>query len=172
MMQLFFMFPLAVLITCDSDITKETLFSLKHQMHKLEAAFQLQNAEIHELKAENKELKGRMEDLATENNELKDYLRLQLRAHQKRDEVESIGFSATLSSDVALGDNQIIVFDNVVTNNGNGYDFRLGQFTAPVTGLYAFSVTAMCVESETVINVAIMRDSQVIGVAFANGYFF
>lgn len=37
----------------------------------------------------------------------------------------------------------MIRFDNVITNLGNGYEPRIGHFTAPVKGIYMFSFTAM-----------------------------
>ncbi|XP_069120446.1 complement C1q tumor necrosis factor-related protein 7-like [Argopecten irradians] len=176
--QLVCMFAMTAPVTCDSDVTKDTLSSLQQQMQTLQVAFQSQNAEIHELKAENKELKveqqnqkERIDYITAENNELKDYLQLQLMTKQKRvsDDAAGIGFTTSMSSDAALGDHQIIMFDTILTNDGNGYDSRHGHFTAPVTGLYAFSVTVMCVGNESNLHVAIMKDGQRIGRVFANG---
>ena len=53
-----------------------------------------------------------------------------------------VAFFATLSSDIQhVGQNQLIVFDRVVTNVGNAYNPHVGVFTAPVTGIYGFSVS-------------------------------
>ncbi|XP_062610539.1 complement C1q tumor necrosis factor-related protein 6-like [Saccostrea cucullata] len=56
---------------------------------------------------------------------------------------QRIGFTACLSSSsgVSVGFHQTIPFDNVITNNGNGFDSRHGAFRAPVSGLYHFSIT-------------------------------
>ncbi|XP_069120452.1 cerebellin-1-like isoform X2 [Argopecten irradians] len=176
--QLVCMFAVTASVTCDSDVTKETLSSLQQQMQELQVAFQRQNAEIHELKGEHQMLKAeqqqqkeRIEYITAENNELKDYLQLQRITKQKRvsDDAAGIGFATSLLPNAALGDHQIILFDTVVTNDGNGYDPRNGQFTAPVTGLYAFSVTVMCVGNESTLHVAIMKDGQRIGRVYANG---
>ncbi|XP_060607038.1 uncharacterized protein LOC132759306 [Ruditapes philippinarum] len=42
-----------------------------------------------------------------------------------------------------LGQNQIIVFDQAVTNVGNAYSSQRGEFVAPVDGTYVFHVTMM-----------------------------
>ena len=42
-----------------------------------------------------------------------------------------------------LGKQQAVKYNQVVTNIGNGYDSRDGHFTAPVAGLYSFSLTGM-----------------------------
>jgi hypothetical protein len=41
------------------------------------------------------------------------------------------------------GVNQILVFDHVITNLGNSYNNHNGNFIAPVSGTYVFSVTVM-----------------------------
>ncbi|XP_069120450.1 cerebellin-3-like [Argopecten irradians] len=166
-------------VTCDTEVTKETFSSLQQQVQALQTAFLRQNAENQQLKdhfeTRIEELKEhfeeRIEDLTAENNELKDQWQLLPKTLQKRvsDAMPGIGFSATLSAHTALGVNQIIVFDTVVSNDGNGYDPHQGHFTAPITGLYAFSVTVMCYGSESYLHVAIIKDGHQIGVAFANG---
>jgi len=55
-----------------------------------------------------------------------------------------VAFLATLASHVLhAGQNQIIAFDRVVTNVGNAYNPHLGAFTAPVPGIYVFSVSLL-----------------------------
>ena len=55
-----------------------------------------------------------------------------------------IAFFATLSSpQLHVGVHQPVVFDNVITNIGNGYHSHVGTFIAPVSGTYVFSVTLM-----------------------------
>ncbi|XP_053372917.1 C1q-related factor-like [Mercenaria mercenaria] len=63
-----------------------------------------------------------------------------------REAVETeVAFYATHSHhDVQhLGQNQIIVFDQAVTNIGNAYNSHHGGFVAPVAGTYVFHVTMM-----------------------------
>jgi len=55
-----------------------------------------------------------------------------------------VAFLALLSSDLHHeGNNQPIVFDRVVTNVGNAYNPHVGSFTAPVSGIYVFSVSLL-----------------------------
>ncbi|KAL4233846.1 hypothetical protein ACF0H5_008522 [Mactra antiquata] len=59
-------------------------------------------------------------------------------------EVESpVAFFATIGNHHLehAGVNQVIVYDNIVTNVGNGYNKLIGVFTAPVDGIYVFSST-------------------------------
>lgn len=39
--------------------------------------------------------------------------------------------------------NEVVKFDKVWTNNGNGYDPSSGVFTAPMAGLYHFAAVVM-----------------------------
>lgn len=57
----------------------------------------------------------------------------------------AIGFSAMVSRDTSLGDNQAILYDRVLTNIGNGYNKWSGHFTAPMKGLYLFTCSVMAV---------------------------
>ena len=52
-------------------------------------------------------------------------------------------FSASRSQSKSLGPGEIILFDKVWTNVGNGYNPKTGKFTAPQSGLYQFSGTVM-----------------------------
>ena len=42
--------------------------------------------------------------------------------------------------ELKLGTGQTIIYNNILTNNGNGYDDRTGVFTWPVAGNYMFVV--------------------------------
>ena len=61
-----------------------------------------------------------------------------------------VAFLATLTSHVLhAGQNQIIAFDRVDTNVGNAYNPHLGAFTAPVSGIYVFSVSLLSYPGHT-----------------------
>jgi len=67
----------------------------------------------------------------------------QQRIRQARIETP-VAFFATLTSYIQhAGRNQTIVFDRVVTNVGNAYNSHVGVFTAPVSGIYVFSVSLL-----------------------------
>ncbi|XP_052814708.1 complement C1q tumor necrosis factor-related protein 3-like [Mya arenaria] len=53
----------------------------------------------------------------------------------------AVAFTAYLSNTLAtVGPHQHIVFDNVITNVGGGYNALQGHFTAPIRGVYVFHV--------------------------------
>jgi len=55
---------------------------------------------------------------------------------------DQIAFYATLTRDLnPTYAGQAIIFDKITTNLGGAYDGRSGTFTAPVNGVYVFSLT-------------------------------
>ncbi|XP_062591106.1 complement C1q subcomponent subunit B-like [Saccostrea cucullata] len=75
--------------------------------------------------------------------------------------ISAVGFSALLSKDATLGVKQIVKYDNVITNQGNGYDKWTGIFTAPTAGLYVFSCTIMAFD-RSAIHIEIVQDGRLI----------
>ncbi|KAK7092356.1 complement C1q tumor necrosis factor-related protein 3-like [Littorina saxatilis] len=58
----------------------------------------------------------------------------------------NVAFHARHSSDpFSVASQGTIVYDNVVTNIGDGYDIKSGIFTAPVSGTYVFFANCMAV---------------------------
>jgi hypothetical protein len=57
-------------------------------------------------------------------------------------------FSASRSKSKSLGPGEIILFDHIWTNVGNGYNLNTGKFTAPKGGLYQISGTIMSVSGK------------------------
>jgi len=49
-------------------------------------------------------------------------------------------FSAILTSSQSLSQNQVLIFDKILTSEGHGYDRHTGVFTAPLDGFYMFHV--------------------------------
>ncbi|VDI04908.1 Hypothetical predicted protein [Mytilus galloprovincialis] len=50
-----------------------------------------------------------------------------------------IAFSAALAHTVNLSQDQLVEYDKILTNIGNGFDSRHSHFIAPVKGVYIFS---------------------------------
>lgn len=59
---------------------------------------------------------------------------------EKGDE-SGTAFSGSLSSSAMFKGDEKILFDEVLTNEGEGYDPSTGEFTVPVSGKYIVSVT-------------------------------
>ncbi|XP_052683868.1 C1q-related factor-like [Crassostrea angulata] len=56
-----------------------------------------------------------------------------------------VSFSVTvnLNQIIKLKNGQIVKYNKILTNDGNGYDVRTGVFTCPVAGSYMFVVDSM-----------------------------
>ncbi|KAH3894278.1 hypothetical protein DPMN_018435 [Dreissena polymorpha] len=52
-----------------------------------------------------------------------------------------VAFSASLSSNTHFRSGETLIFENVLLNTGSGFDSRSGEFKAPSSGIYLFSVT-------------------------------
>ena len=79
-------------------------------------------------------------------------------------------FSAVRKGNASLSDDENsvnpgedITFDDIVTNIGNGMDPESGVFTAPVSGIYSFSLSAIqeFTSSEQLGIVQVLRDGEV-----------
>ena len=55
-----------------------------------------------------------------------------------------VSFSVNMKAkQLTLGGGQTVIYDEVLTNDGKGYDDRTGVFTSPVAGTYMFVVDAL-----------------------------
>uniref|UniRef100_A0A2C9L115 C1q domain-containing protein n=1 Tax=Biomphalaria glabrata TaxID=6526 RepID=A0A2C9L115_BIOGL len=63
----------------------------------------------------------------------------------------AVGFSSLLNLERPIATGERIIFDKVLTNVGNGYDPKSGNFTCPIRGLYSFSVGVLPMPNNLVI---------------------
>ncbi|XP_053397480.1 complement C1q tumor necrosis factor-related protein 3-like [Mercenaria mercenaria] len=83
---------------------------------------------------------------------------------------EPVAFFATLRKHmVNTGVHQVIPFENVITNVGNGYNPHAGDFRAPATGIYIFSVSLMTYHDSTSGDYAIRRNGTVVSSMYLRG---
>ena len=75
--------------------------------------------------------------------------------------IKKIAFHATLTHHLTLGQSQTVVFDHVITNNGNGYSSHSGLFTAPRDGTYYFTTSFLSKSGST--GLQMIRNAEVIG---------
>ncbi|XP_060591449.1 complement C1q-like protein 4 isoform X1 [Ruditapes philippinarum] len=68
-----------------------------------------------------------------------------------------VGFNARLSSTKTVNGENKVIFDTVITNQGEGYDSSTGIFTAPYTGLYFFSAH-VCNNGKSGVHYAIYQE--------------
>ncbi|VDH92408.1 Hypothetical predicted protein [Mytilus galloprovincialis] len=73
------------------------------------------------------------------------------------------------SNENSPGPHHTLIFNQVVSNIGNGYNQYTGIFTAPSTGVYVFSYTIMP-DSGAYIPVEIIKNAGVIGSSFTRPY--
>ena len=62
---------------------------------------------------------------------------------------EKVIFAAVRSSSGDIGSSEIITYDSLTTNMGNGMDSSTGKFTTPTSGLYMFTFSAVSANKNT-----------------------
>ena len=75
-------------------------------------------------------------------------------------------FSAYALGSTSYAPGATLIFENVVTNIGDGYDATTGEFTCPVEGTYSFSLSIIHDEQQ------LIGDIESEGVAYATAYTF
>lgn len=70
-----------------------------------------------------------------------------------------VAFHARLKPYVTLGSSQTVIFDQVITNIGNGYNQHTGHFTAPDDGIYFFACTFLRPHTGTQLHLQMVQNS-------------
>jgi hypothetical protein len=82
--------------------------------------------------------------------------------------ISKVAFSAILTTQLALGEHQIVEYDKVLTNIGNGYDSRHGHFTAPIKAVYLFSCSMMNIQAMSDVYLEIVKNGIRVAHLFAD----
>ena len=77
-----------------------------------------------------------------------------------------VAFSAKLTTDVNLGQDQTVAYNNVITNVGGAYDLNTGYFTSLVKGVYIFSASIFTLPDHQV-HLHMVRNGKVITSLFS-----
>ncbi|KAK6178137.1 hypothetical protein SNE40_012958 [Patella caerulea] len=129
------------------------------------------NKDLQKEVAARNELKGTMETYVSElhalqaivnsiQNGTKDVKRVSSTPLQAKITPE-VSFSAKLSYNRELQPLDTVVFDTIVTNNGDGYSSETGKFTTPVTGTYFLFSTILSGYNTKVETAIIVNDKEV-----------
>ncbi|XP_052765694.1 uncharacterized protein LOC128206972 [Mya arenaria] len=134
------------------EVFQKEINHLNGKIISLEGKYNDLNGAFKDLEGENKELRNELHvlkadksttaeepvqkdpDIALDNTSPRKGLLVPKRAANG----EIVAFHAKLHSSKCFQPHDIIVFDNVVTNNANAYDGSDGIFTAPISGTYVF----------------------------------
>ncbi|CAG2187994.1 C1QL [Mytilus edulis] len=81
-----------------------------------------------------------------------------------------IAFTASLSAAKSIGINEVVKFDKVWTNEGNGYHPNSGVFTAPKAGFYQISATIMSPNGKYFHSYLMKNNKQTVGMYPGRGH--
>nr|KAG5712157.1 hypothetical protein BaRGS_014507 [Batillaria attramentaria] len=127
--------------------------------------------ELQEEVNQRQELKGALETYVSELYDLKAMMRSLKNSTPTAEKYSSpnavaastpaISFSSKLSYNRELKPLDTVIFDTIVTNNGEGYNAETGKFTAPLPGTYLFFSTILSGYNTKVETALIINDKEV-----------
>ncbi|XP_071146058.1 uncharacterized protein [Mytilus edulis] len=147
----------------NSSVQSFILDTFKEEQHLLNISVQslILNTFKEEKKLLNKSLVNVIEDVKIKSDNLADKFTAKFNQLRK-DHSSPVLFKATsVQSDTNL-QGEILIFNTIVTNDGLGCDKNSGIFTAPVSGVYLFTVQ-ICPEIGAHLQVHIVANGDVIG---------
>lgn len=80
---------------------------------------------------------------------------------------QKTAFFVRLKKHLKLTTNEVVKFDTVQTNHGNGYDITTGIFTVPAAGVYEITVNFLSGSDSKFLELNLMKNQEVVGRAHA-----
>lgn len=122
------------------DKTIRTEIKMEEYMEKLDGALETIRVRKEEIDEIRNSIDKKLEEFMNQSDAKTKQAVADIQSVQEPSKTPTISFNAREAADTSPNKNQVIVFQSVIHNFGNAYDVTAGIFTAPVTGLYLFSV--------------------------------
>ncbi|XP_060606447.1 uncharacterized protein LOC132758768 [Ruditapes philippinarum] len=133
------------------NFEENMLSIMEHRKQEMKREFVKQNQQIGQM----------LDDYKKIREELKDKTAQLEKFAGNFTKTPTIAFNAYLMPGRVYGDGETVVFSEILLNEGYGYDKSTGIFTAPLAGLYEFSVHVCNVDAKFMTVAIVYMDTEV-----------
>jgi len=164
------------------------IFSETLKVAQAEVSFSDLVSKVHQLELEKEKMQVTIADQSNTIRDLNDVMSKSIQSLSLTDQTlnqsltslravarvePDIFFTAKLTSDYKdMSEQQVLIFDYVISNEGQSYNSRTGVFTTPLDGFYEFHVHAVSFEEKEFYLALLYHDSGVMNLAKRNDAFY